>query len=83
MDAAGPEMRNVTVLLNVRDAKKLPQTGAYLSKFLTNLTQEHGLFTVSIAVSVEPAESTAFGAAEMPPEESNGIENAAIPEGDE
>jgi hypothetical protein len=66
MNVAGPEMRNVTVLLNVQDAKKLPQTGAYLSKFLTNLTQEHGLFTVSIVVSVEPAESTAFGAAEMP-----------------
>lgn len=83
MDVAGPENRNVTVLLNVKDAKKLPQTGVYLSKFLTNLTEEHGLFTVSIAVSVEPAESTAFGAAQPPEDPAQDIEIVFIPEGDE
>ena len=80
MDAAGPETRIVTVLVNVKDAKKLPQTGAYLAKFLSNLTKDHGLFSVNVAVSVDPAESTAFGAA-LPPEEDE-IEIVFIPEGD-
>ncbi|WP_054958423.1 hypothetical protein [Paenibacillus dakarensis] len=82
MDVAGPETRNVTVLVNVKDAKKLPQTGAYLAKFLSNLTKDHGLFSVNVAASVEPAQETAFGAAQ-PPEEPTEIEIVFIPEGDD
>ena len=70
MNVAGPETRKVTVLINVPDAKRLPQVGGHLAKFLTALTKDHGLFTVEVALSVEPTQYTAFGAAEMPPEES-------------
>lgn len=69
MQAAGPETRKLTVLINVSDARRLPQVGGHLAKFLTALTKDHGLFNVEVALSVEPTQYTAFGPAEMPPEE--------------
>ncbi|MCM3784360.1 hypothetical protein M3231_15355 [Neobacillus mesonae] len=57
----GPEGRTLSIGINVDAASKLPKVGEYVAKFLTHLTEQHGLFTVSIAVSVEPTEASAIG----------------------
>lgn len=65
-NVAGPDSRKLTVMLNVHDMRKLPQAGKHLAKFITELTQDHGLFTTDIVMSVEPTVYTALGPAEMP-----------------
>lgn len=60
----GPEGRTLSIGINVDAASKLPKVGEYVAKFLTNLTEKHGLFTVNIAVSVEPTEASAIGPVE-------------------
>lgn len=84
-NVAGPESRVLSIGINVSDAKKLPKVGEYVSGFLSNLTREHGLFSVNLALSVEPTESSAIGLIEYP--NNNGgndkIDIVFIPEGDE
>lgn len=84
-NVAGPESRVLSIGINVSDAKKLPKVGEYVAEFLSNLTQEHGLFTVNLALSVAPTESSAIGPIEYPNSSGgNGeIEIVFIPEGDE
>ncbi|WP_427050427.1 hypothetical protein [Paenibacillus sp. TC-CSREp1] len=78
-NVAGPDSRKLTVMLNVHDMRKLPQAGKNLAKFITELSNEHGLFTTDIVMSVEPTVYTSLGPAEMPADEGD-FEIVFVPE---